>query len=48
MEGITVFIYRNFYKKYFHEIDKYFTPFIVTNNGTNLKSRELRDVLPRK
>jgi tRNA-dihydrouridine synthase len=46
MEGITGFIYRNFYEMYFSNIDKYFTPFIVTNNGTSLKTRELRDVLP--
>lgn len=46
MEGITGFIYRNFYEKYFHNIDKYFTPFIVTNKGTSLKGRDLRDVLP--
>lgn len=46
MEGITGYIYRNCYEKYFHNIDKYFTPFIVTNKGTSLKSRDLRDVLP--
>ena len=46
MEGITGYIYRNTYKKYFNNIDKYFTPFIVTNKGTSLKTKELRDVLP--
>jgi len=46
MEGITGYIYRNSYEKLFHNIDKYFTPFIVTNKGTSLKTRELRDVLP--
>lgn len=46
MEGITGYIYRNTYKKYFNNIDKYFTPFIVTNKGTRLKTKELRDVLP--
>ena len=25
MEGITGFIYRNAYEKFFHNIDKYFT-----------------------
>jgi len=46
MEGITGYIYRNYYEKFFHNIDKYFTPFIVTNKGTSLKSKDLRDVLP--
>jgi len=46
MEGITGYIYRNSYEKLFNNIDKYFTPFIVTNKGTSLKTRELRDVLP--
>ncbi|ARC85483.1 dihydrouridine synthase family protein [Clostridium argentinense CDC 2741] len=46
MEGITGYIYRNSYEKFFHNIDKYFTPFIVTNKSTNLKTKELRDILP--
>ncbi|MBE6070569.1 MAG: tRNA-dihydrouridine synthase family protein [Clostridium butyricum] len=46
MEGITGYIYRNSYEKFFHNIDKYFTPFIVTNKSKSLKTKELRDVLP--
>ncbi|WP_143316433.1 tRNA-dihydrouridine synthase family protein [Clostridium sp. HBUAS56017] len=46
MEGITGFIYRNSYEKFFSNIDKYFTPFIVPNNSKSLKTKELRDVLP--
>ena len=46
MEGITGYIYRNSYEKFFNNIDKYFTPFIVTNKSRSLKSKELRDVLP--
>ena len=46
MEGITGYIYRNSYEKFFNHIDKYFTPFIVTNKGTSLKNKELRDILP--
>lgn len=45
MEGITGYIYRNSYKKFFNNIDKYFTPFIVPNNSRSLKTKELRDVL---
>ncbi|MFL0245704.1 tRNA dihydrouridine synthase [Candidatus Clostridium stratigraminis] len=46
MEGITGYIYRNCYEKFFHNIDKYFTPFIVTNKGTSFKGKDFRDVLP--
>lgn len=46
MEGITGYIYRNSYDKFFSNIDKYFTPFIVPNNSTSLKTKELRDILP--
>lgn len=46
MEGITGYIYRNAYEKYFANIDKYFTPFIVPNQSKSLKTKELRDILP--
>ncbi|KEI04175.1 tRNA-dihydrouridine synthase family protein [Clostridium botulinum] len=46
MEGITGYIYRNSYEKFFGNIDKYFTPFIVTNKNIRFKAKELRDVLP--
>lgn len=46
MEGITGHVYRNAYKKYFDNIDKYFTPFIVPNQSLSLKTKELRDLLP--
>lgn len=47
LEGLTVFIYRNAYKKYFGDnFDKYFAPFIVPNSSRSLKTRELRDILP--
>lgn len=46
MEGITGYIYRNSYEKIFHNIDKYFTPFIPTTKSKSLKTKELKDVLP--
>ncbi|WP_288679070.1 tRNA-dihydrouridine synthase family protein, partial [uncultured Clostridium sp.] len=46
MEGITGFIYRNSYEKFFGGIDKYFAPFVVPNSSKSLKAKELRDVLP--
>ncbi len=47
MEGITGHIYRNSYEKYFNNIDKYFTPFIVPNQSVSLKTKELKDLLPQ-
>lgn len=46
MEGITGYVYRNLYQSCFHNIDKYFTPFIVGNRKAGMKARELKDVLP--
>lgn len=37
MEGLTGYIYRNAYQKYFHDIDRYFTPFI-TNKKLDFKA----------
>lgn len=47
LEGITGYVYRNSYAKYFNNIDKYFTPFIVPTSGKNLSNKDLRDVLPQ-
>lgn len=46
MEGITGYIYRNSYEKFFNNIDKYFAPFIVPNDSRSLRTKELRDILP--
>ncbi len=43
MEGITGYIFRNAYLKYFGDMDRYFTPFIAS---TGLNHKELNDVLP--
>lgn len=45
-EGITGYIYRNVHHKYFGNTDRYYTPFLVTNEIGKLKSKELRDILP--
>ena len=42
MEGLTGYIYRNAYQKYFHDIDRYFTPFI-TNKKLDFKVK--KDIL---
>lgn len=43
MEGITTYIYRNAYARYFGHMDKYFTPFIASRK---MNTREVRDILP--
>lgn len=46
MEGITTYLYRNAYHRYFVPADKYFTPFISPNMNKGLNTRERQDVLP--
>ena len=47
LEGITGHLYRNTFHEFFgKEIDKYFSPFIVPTQGTSVKSRTIRDILP--
>ena len=43
MEGITTFVYRNAYTRYYGGIDKYFTPFL---SNKNLNYKELNEVSP--
>lgn len=43
MEGVTTYIYRRLFAKYFGGIDKYYTPFLAS---MHLSSRERNEVLP--
>lgn len=43
MEGLTGYVYRNAYHKYFPAADRYFTPFITNKK---MSSRERNDILP--
>ena len=43
LEAITGYIFRNAYKEYFGDADKYFTPFI---KGKRLANKEKNDVNP--
>jgi tRNA-dihydrouridine synthase len=47
MEGLTGYIYRNAHNAYFSNVDKYFTPFISTNQNGSLKTRESNDINPK-
>ena len=46
MEGITGYIYRNLYQEFFHNVDKYFTPFVSPNQNHCLQKKELKDIAP--
>ncbi|MDO4275975.1 MAG: tRNA-dihydrouridine synthase family protein [Eubacteriales bacterium] len=46
MEGITNYIYRNAYHKYYHPMDKYFTPFISAKPNKRLSFKEINEVCP--
>lgn len=44
LEGITTYVYRNAYHKYFRQMDKYFTPFIVPHKDKRFNTRELKEL----
>ena len=46
LEGVTGYIYRNAYEKFFGDVDKYFTPFVSPNSNKTFTSREMNDILP--
>ncbi|MFV0342524.1 MAG: tRNA dihydrouridine synthase [Anaerocolumna sp.] len=46
LEGVTGYIYRNAYHKFFEPTDKYFAPFIVAGQQEVFKTRDLNDILP--
>lgn len=46
MEGLTGYVYRNAHNTFFHNVNKYFSPFIVANQCESFRSRELKDILP--
>ena len=47
MEGMTPSLLRNMHSSYFGGCDKYFTPFISTNENYLLNHKEQRDVAPK-
>lgn len=46
LEGITQYVYRNAYNQHFEPMDKYFTPFISTNQQTHFTTRDLKEISP--
>ena len=46
LEGVAGYIFRNIYADFFDDVDKYFSPFVVTRPSGIMKNKELRDILP--
>ena len=46
LEGITGYVYRNAYEEVFHNVDKYFSPFLAPTVHNCFTSREKNDILP--
>lgn len=46
LEGITTYIYRNAYHRYFTPMDKYFTPFLVPHTKKGFSAKERGEILP--
>ncbi len=46
MEGLTTYIYRNAYARYYGNIDKYYTPFLSLHQDKEFSTKELREILP--
>ncbi|MEE1314845.1 MAG: tRNA-dihydrouridine synthase family protein [Faecalimonas sp.] len=46
LEGVTSYVYRNAYHKYFRPMDKYFTPFIVPHKEKKFSTREMKELSP--
>ncbi|SHO43274.1 tRNA dihydrouridine synthase [Anaerocolumna xylanovorans] len=46
LEGITGYIYRSAHNTCFGKADKYFSPFITTNQDDAFKNRDIKDIMP--
>lgn len=46
LEGITGYIFRNAYERYYGGIDKYFAPFISPAENCPMNPKERRDIIP--
>jgi len=46
IRGVTDYIFRNIYSRYFTGFDSAIAPFITTFPGTEIKEKMLRDILP--
>ena len=47
LEGVTDYIYRNTFEKYYGGVDKYYTPFISPNSTFKFTAREFKNIDPK-
>ncbi len=48
MEGVNTAFYRNAQTEYFGGVGKFFSPFLVPNDGVKFKQKQLFDILPER
>lgn len=48
MEGVNTAFYRNAQAELFGGVDKFFSPFLVPNDGVRFKQKQLYDILPER
>lgn len=48
MEGVNTAFYRNAQNELFGGVDKFFSPFLVPNDGVGFKKKQLYDILPER
>ena len=46
LEGVTGYQFRTLHHRFFPGVDKYFTPFLATNQNHKFGAREMRELLP--
>ncbi len=46
LEGLTTYIYRNAYAKYYGGIERYYTPFLSLHREKEFSGKERREILP--
>lgn len=46
LEGLTTYVFRNAYAKYFGHMDKYYTPFLSLHKEKEFNHKERQEVLP--
>lgn len=46
LEGITTYWYRQVYQEIFHDVQKYYTPFLVPHTKKDFDTREKKEILP--
>ena len=46
LEGITGYLYRRAYQDFFHNVDKYFIPFVEPHRKRDFNAKERNEISP--